>query len=74
MLLANLNRLGSSVQGQPHVRNLERWREWIEGGDVLRLHRVLTGLDQDSIQMREVSPMSGVLSDGERLAALGFVA
>jgi hypothetical protein len=29
-------------------------------GDVLGLHRVLTGLDRDSIEMREVSPMSGL--------------
>jgi hypothetical protein len=33
---------------------------------VLGLHRVLTGLDRDSIEMREVSPMGGLLSQDER--------
>ena len=39
-------------------------------GDVLGLHRVLTGLDRDSIEMREVSPMGGLLPQDERQAAL----
>ena len=33
--------------------------------DVLGLHRVLTGLDRDSIEMREVSPMGGLLPQDE---------
>jgi hypothetical protein len=37
---------------------------------VAALHRVLTGLDRDSIEMREVSPMGGLLPQGERQAAL----
>ena len=42
----------------------------MERGDVLGLHRVLTGLDRDSIEMREVSPMSGLLPHSERQAVL----
>ena len=38
--------------------------------DVLGLHRLLTGVDRDSIEMREVSPMSGLLSQDERTAGL----
>jgi hypothetical protein len=57
----NLRRLRSSVTGQPHSRNLDRWDSLVERSDVLGLHRVLTGLDRDSIEMREVSPMSGLL-------------
>jgi hypothetical protein len=34
--------------------------------DVPALHLVLTGLDRDSIEMREVSPMGGLLSQDER--------
>jgi transcriptional regulator with XRE-family HTH domain len=70
----NLERLGERVTGQPHRRNLERWTALVEAGDVLGLHRVLTGLDRDSIEMREVSPMGGLLSPAERsrvLAAAG---
>ncbi len=66
----NLERLWSSVKGQPHLRNLERWQSLIERRDVLGLHRVLTGLDRESIEMREVSPMGGLLSDEERSEVL----
>jgi transcriptional regulator with XRE-family HTH domain len=62
----NLTRLGSTIQGQPHETNLQRWRSLISSGDVGGLHRVLTGLDRNSIEMREVSPMGGLLSDSER--------
>jgi hypothetical protein len=37
---------------------------------VLGLHRVLTGLDRDSVEMREASPMAGLLAEDERLAVL----
>lgn len=66
----NLERLRGRVTGQPHIRNLDRWSQLVEDGDVLGLHRVLTGLDRDSIEMREVSPMSGLLPESERQAIL----
>jgi len=58
------------VQGQPHRRNIDRWRSLLESGDVPGLHRVLTGLDRDSIEMREVSPLGGLLSTEERSEVL----
>ena len=64
--LRNLDRLGNEVTGQPDERNLERWRQLVDRGDVPGMHRVLTGLDRDSIEMREVSPMSGLLPDDQR--------
>jgi len=66
----NLQRLRGVVTGQPHDRNLDRWGLLVERGDILGLHRVLTGLDRDSIEMREVSPMSGLLPHSERQAVL----
>jgi len=68
----NLERLrGSvSVSGQPHRRNLDRWTSLVERSELLGLHRVLTGLDRDSIEMREVSPMGGLLSQDERTNVL----
>ena len=57
----NLERLRGSVTGQPHSRNLDLWESLVRHGDTLGLHRVLTGLDRDSIEMREVSPMGGLL-------------
>lgn len=69
----NLDRLRSGVTGQPHVRNLDRWAAMIERADARELHRVLTGLDRDAVEMREVSPMGGLLSQDERAAVLGLV-
>ncbi|WP_245671714.1 helix-turn-helix domain-containing protein [Nocardia amamiensis] len=66
----NLRRLRDGVSGQPHVRNIDRWESLIERGDVPGLHRVLTGLDRDSIEMREVSPMGGLLPQDERADVL----
>jgi transcriptional regulator with XRE-family HTH domain len=66
----NLARLRGGVSGQPHLRNLDRWETLVELEDVPGLHRVLTGLDRDSIEMREVSPMGGVLSQDERSGVL----
>jgi len=62
----NLDRVRDGVTGQPHERNLQRWRELVDRGDLPGLHRVLTGLDRDSIEMREVSPMSGLLPEEQR--------
>jgi transcriptional regulator with XRE-family HTH domain len=68
----NLDRLDDRVTGQPHERNLDRWRQLVYRGDLPGLHRVLTGLDRDSIEMREVSPMSGLLPDEQRREVLGL--
>lgn len=69
----NLARLRQRVSGQPHTRNLERWRQLVDQGDVRGMRRVLTGLDRDAIEMREVSPLGGLLSDEERITALARV-
>lgn len=66
----NLTRLGDGVQGQPHERNLQRWKSLLNSDDVPGLRRVLTGLDRDSIEMREVSPLGGFLSAEERAEVL----
>lgn len=70
-IVGNLRRLREGVTGQPHTRNLERWQTLVDGDDILGVKRVLTGLDRESIEMREVSPMRGVLTDQERLDVLG---
>ena len=70
----NLGRLRENVRGQPHLRNVDRWQSLIEREDLPGLHRVLTGLDRDSIEMRDVSPMTGLLSDRERIEILAMTA
>lgn len=69
----NLQRLRTGVTGEPHTRNLDRWESLLEHRDVPGLHRVLTGLGRDCIEMREVSPMGGLLPDEERIRVLRTV-
>ncbi|MBW8709548.1 MAG: helix-turn-helix transcriptional regulator [Mycobacterium sp.] len=69
-ILANLERLRGGVRGQPHIRNIDRWEALVNQSDVAGLRRVLTGLDRDCVDMREVTPMAGMLSDQERTKVL----
>jgi transcriptional regulator with XRE-family HTH domain len=73
IMLRNLQRLRERTRGQPHLRNLDRWQRLIQDGDLPSLRRVMTGLDTDSVEMREVSPMGGLLSQEERSEVLGLV-
>jgi transcriptional regulator with XRE-family HTH domain len=70
IMLRNLHRLRDDVRGQPHLRNLDRWQRLIQDGDLSSLRRVMTGLDPDAVQMREVSPMRGLLSQQARSEVL----
>ena len=70
--LRSLERLQQNVSGQPHLRNLDRWRDLVLRDDVLGVTRVLTGLDRESIEMREVSPMGGLITQEERSELLGL--
>ncbi|GIG21963.1 hypothetical protein Cch01nite_26870 [Cellulomonas chitinilytica] len=70
----NLQRMRDGITGQPHERNLQRWVSLVGERDVLGMKRVMTGLDRDSIEMREVSPMGGLLPQGDRLKILAEVA
>ena len=66
----NLRQLRAGVTGQPHTRDLDRWESLVTRGDVPGLYRVLTQLDRESIEMREVSPLGGLLAEDERMQAL----
>lgn len=69
----NLEHRRSGVTGQPHERNLERWQTLMTAGDIGGLKRVMTGLDRESVEMREVSPLGGILTENERRDALAEV-
>ena len=62
----NLDRVRGGTRGQPHERNLDRWRRIIDEQDLQALHQVLTDKSSDGVEMREVSPMAGFLSEDER--------
>jgi len=49
----NLRQLRRDTRGEPHMSNLDRWQRLVSSGDVRGLRLVMTGLDTDSIQMRE---------------------
>lgn len=70
VLTRNVERLRMSTRGEPHVRNIGRWSELVSSGDIRGIRRVMTGLDTDSIQMREVSPFGGLLPEDERQRVL----
>lgn len=72
-ILANLDRLETRVQGRPHVQNLARWRCLVEAGDVEGIRAVLVSPEADAIQMREVTPMGGIITEAERLTALNSI-
>lgn len=74
MIEHNLERLRAGVQGQPHRRNLARWSSLLAARDINGLKRMLTGLDRDAIEAREVSPWSGLLNDDERRKVLSGAA
>lgn len=69
-MLHNLQRLRETTRGQPHLRNLDRWQRLLDDGDLSDLRRVMTGLDSESVEMREVSPMRGLLPQQERTEIL----
>ena len=70
IMLRNLRRLRDTTRGQPHLRNMDRWQQLIGEDDLPGLRRVMIGLDTDSVQMREVSPMGGLLPQAERAEVL----
>jgi len=65
-----LERVRSGVQGQPHTRNADRWQQIIDNHDIHELRRILVDTSTDGIEMREVSPMAGFLTNDERLKIL----
>lgn len=67
---SNLLDLEARIQGQPHERHLARWRQLFQDEDVAGLRRAMIGLDVESVGMREVSPLRGLLSHRDRDRAL----
>lgn len=69
----NLNRVRSNTQGPVHERNLDRWQRIIDSRSLRDLQRVLVDTSTDGIAMREVSPMTGFLTEDERLGVLAGI-
>ncbi len=69
----NLVRVRANTQGEPHESNIDRWQQIIDARDVRTLRRVLIDTSTQGIEMREVSPMTGFLTEEERLDVLSRV-
>ncbi len=70
LAMRNLTRSGNVVRGDQAVGWLDEWKALL-GGPPERLVDVLLGEDEHSVDLRQVSPFAGALSDDERLAAIG---
>ena len=73
LITNNLERLRHHTHGEPHTGNIANWEALLAAADLHALRRVLTGLDRLSIEMREVSPMSGVLTADQRATVLAGI-
>ena len=69
----SVDRVRSNSQGSVHQRNLDRWQRIIDSRSLRDLQRVLIDTSDEGIGMREVSPMTGFLTEGERLGVLAGV-
>ena len=69
----NLHRFRGSTRGQPHLRNLDRWAALVAADDLRAIRQVMTSISIDSIQMREVSPLGGILAESKRQEVLSAV-
>jgi len=70
LMRRNIDRLRPVTFGQLFDQCLNRWSGVVDRRDMRELHRILVDVSQDGITMREVSPMSGLLTEGERLGVL----
>lgn len=52
---------------------MDRWQRIVDSRSLRDLQRVLVDTSTDGIEMREVSPMTGVLTEDERLGVLAGI-
>jgi len=69
-IVNNLERLRSGVRGRTHLANVDKWNGMIRSQDLAGMRRAMNGLDRASIELREVTPFSGLLPEAERLEVL----
>lgn len=66
----NLARVRANTRGNYHQKNIRRWQEIIDNRDIVGLRTALTDPTDTGIRMRETSPMSGFISNPQRLTIL----
>lgn len=73
LMQRNLDRVRQNTQGYVHERNLDRWQRITDDQSIRELHRVLVDTSDVGIGMREVSPMTGFLTEDERLGVIAEI-
>jgi len=69
----NLERVRLNSQGPINERYMDHWQRLIDNRNLHELHRVLVDTSDEGVGMREVSPMTGFLTEAERLSVLAEV-
>lgn len=65
-IMENIDALSRNTQGEPHHRNINRWKSLFRQHDMEAIKGFMTGIDRDSIEMREVGPFLGIITTDER--------
>lgn len=69
----NLDRTREKVRGPIMTKCLDRWDELLRIGDVDRIRRVILSDDELGLEMRNLSPLTVLLTESERLDVLRTV-
>ena len=69
-VVSGIARNEHSIQGTLHRSALERWKSWIESGDIETMRERMCAEDEDACLLRDVSPMAGFLSAPQRQAVI----
>lgn len=71
-ILANVAELRGSTQGEPHESYVDRWEQLVRSHDAAAMRQAMTGVDREALEMREVSPLGGILTQADRREALAM--
>lgn len=66
----NLQRMASRTRGAHAHGWVAEWNTLVNGGDINRLVESMLGTDERGIDLRQMTPFAGVLSQEERLVAI----
>ncbi|MDR0432617.1 MAG: helix-turn-helix domain-containing protein [Bifidobacteriaceae bacterium] len=69
-LIKNVLAQRAAVRGEPHLSHLAQWERMIRAEDVQSIRRCCLDVGDFGREMREVSPLGGILTQSERLEAL----
>ncbi|MGV9746381.1 hypothetical protein ACWDTG_15880 [Rhodococcus zopfii] len=69
----NLDRIREQVRGKSMTEYVERWDQLLRTGDIATIRRVVLSDDEVGQEMRNLSPLTVLLTESERLDVLDTV-